>query len=826
MRIVNGKCRSVLIFLAASLALVASSALGQNSTSHSNQVEDAHKQYLALSLGNSLEKGPNQNLNRYGVPFLDGALPLQPHGTAEVSVGGRVNRIFLLGMTDANVATTTAADQRDSSLHPGSGGRNYPPYGWADPLDSSYRFFVGEELARIRLNYADGSTQVFPLLLGEGVWWGRPFCEFQYPFPTDARLRQTFAAALRLYPPAPVEDGNYIAEIVPKPGLIRSIEVENSTAKRGTLVLRGITVESADAKGIPGAVAVSPGAFSPEFEEFAKTKALRPLGEDELQTETRLNDLRRALYTSDEEYKGQVAASAPPGYRGPEVSFEGNIFAGILANVFRTNLQDIANKIDQDGMYHTSTRDAISWGGYKGFGTFRKDVGAYYGVSYTRDMGRSLQELTALGYTDLAERNAAYSLRMARSWTTDPSLKFKGVVLPPHWGDLVNRPRNPSFENDGQGLTILFLYKLWQRLPDRDAWLRAHWLDIKAAGDWILWQFAHPEISGAKNGLLHTTGESANGDGYSVYPDTACMYALQALARMADSIGDTGSAKQWRGRADQMREAITSHYIVGDAKYGRVWTLDYANWTHKGSVLGPLILPLDDEGFAPEDSNPQWRAVNQATYQRLIDTYKPFGFYGQSMGYGQGFVTQSALFLDRMHDATEMLNWAAKEIYDPRNGSYVVPEGVQIDPTGRFWYKIGDLGNGVQEGEIIKTLRIVMGVDDTRPDRLQFFPRMPYDWKEIAVKAYPIVFESSGKLQTAFLSYTLRRSGDAMDLSISSDKDLGSVVTRLGPFAKQPEARNVRVNGKRPARTSVQHSGDSWWLRFVMPVRQVPNTNK
>ena len=49
---------------------------------------------------------------------------------------------------------------------------------------------------------------------------------------------------------------------------------------------------------------------------------------------------------------------------------------------------------------------------------------------------------------------------------------------------------------------------------------------------------------------------------------------------------------------------------------------------------------------------------------------------------------------------------------------------------------MGDLGNGVQEGEIVKTLRIVMGVDDTQPDRLQFFPRMPYGWKEMDVEKY------------------------------------------------------------------------------------------
>jgi hypothetical protein len=119
-------------------------------------------------------------------------------------------------------------------------------------------------------------------------------------------------------------------------------------------------------------------------------------------------------------------------------------------------------------MYHTSTKDATSWGGYRGFGTFRTNALGYYGVSYTRDMGRSLQEITMLGYTNDASRCADYCLHMARLWQTDPALKYEGIMLPPHWGMLVNHPHNPSFENDGQGLTSLFLFKLWQRLPNRD----------------------------------------------------------------------------------------------------------------------------------------------------------------------------------------------------------------------------------------------------------------------------------------------------------------------------------------------------------------------
>ena len=751
---------------------------------------------MVLPLANSAgKKSDRKILYRYGVPFVEGTLHLPPAGSIPVNIGGPVKRIFLLGMTeDANLRA------------------------WADPRDYSIRFFIGDQMGKIRLDYADGSTQVFPLILGDDIWWGHSFYLFSDPFPTDARLRKSLASALRLFSPAPMQDGNYVAVITPKASPLRSITIEDSPAKKGMVEIAGITVETAESNEIAGASIFPPGDFPPKFRKFTRDKTLRPLGVDENQTQRHLNDLRKNLYTSNDEFHGHVPAETPRGYSGPEISFKGDIFANILENAFYANLQDMLAKVDKDGTYHTSTRGAVSWGG-SGFGTFRTNVGMYYGASWSRDMGRSLQELTELGYTNETTRSADYCLRMARLWEERSSLKVDGEFLPRHWGRVANRP-DPAvpFENDGHGMVTLSLYKLWQRLPNRDEWLRSHWVDVKAAGDWILWQFDHPEISKATDGVLYTTGESAAGKGNSVYADYVCMDALQALAQMADSIGENQSAKRWQARAERMRKAIAARYIVDDPKYGRIWTLDFAGWPDQSTVLGPLIFSADYQGFAPEDEDPSLRLVNEAAYQRLIDTYRPFGFYGQAMGYGQGFVTQSALLLDRMRDSTQMLDWAAKEIYDPRFDSFIVPEGVQIDPTGRFWYRTGDLGNGVQEAEIIKTLRLVVGVDDTQPNRLQLFPRMPYDWKEITVKKYPVLLEHWGKMDTALLRYKLERSANRMKLDIGSNQKLGPVTIRLGPFKKQPNASSIQVNGKDPAGTSIEHSGDSWWVRFTMSV--------
>jgi hypothetical protein len=750
--------------------------------------------FQSIPLAHGGKKSHQRILLRDGVPFINGALPYS-NGSAQVDIGGAAKRIYLLGMAeDASISC------------------------WSDPTNHSVRFFIGDDLGKIRLNYADGSTETFPLVLGESVWFGHPFFRYQQPFPTDARLRKAFAEALDLYPPAPVDDGNYVAVITPKSVPIQSITIENSVNKRGSLMLNGMTLETANGQDIPAAAILPPGVFPPEFEKFIADKSLRAEGTGQKRADEHLKELSLALYNSDENFsRSHVVPETPRDYSGPEVSFTGSIYAKVLANAFSFNLQDISDKVDGDGMYHTSTKGATSWNG-TGFGTFETNAGMYYATSWSRDMGRSLQELTELGYTNDALRCADYCLRMAKLWE-DPSMAYHGQILLPHWSRIANRPHNaPPFENDGHALVTMFLYKLWQRLPDREDWLRDRWPVIKDAGDWIVWQLDHPEISGSTNGVLHTTGECAGGNGYSVYGDYSCMNALRALAVMADSIAEINSSAKWRQYADRMQGAMAREYIIDDPKYGLVWTLDHAGWPTHPTVLGPLILTADYDGFAPRNDTTSWRPVDNAAFQRLIDTYQPFGFYGQAMGYGQGFVTESALLLDRMRDATVMLDWIAKQIYNPRIGCFISPEGVQVDPSGQYWFPAGDLGNGVQEAEIIKTLRIVIGVDDTRPNRLQFYPRMPFNWDEITVKKYPVLVGNSSTAETTFLHYKLKRSGSGMDLEIGSEQALGPVAMRLGPFAEAPNASKIRVNGQSPRNILVERSGDSWWAKFGVEV--------
>ncbi len=763
----------------------------------------APDRFLALPLATANATSPRM-LYRYGVPFMETEWHAPADHMLQANVGTTAKKIYLLGMVEA---------QRSSA--------------WSPANSYRARFFLGDNLGQIRLHYADGTTQDFPLILGESVWWGLSFYQTREPFPTDAHLRSAFEQSLHLYPAAPTDDGNYVAVIAPKPTPLASIEIDGSTEKAGSVAINGVTVEIAPDARIPGAIPIPPGNFSPEFTRFMQQKSLRPAGVDENQSRERLDALKHALYTTDADFAKPIPTPIPQGYSGPRVVFKGTPYASALQNAFYANVDDMLSKI-ADGRYHTSSHNALAWAGDPRsaggeFGTYRNDVGVYYNQAWSRDLGRSLQELTELGFVDKASRVADFAFTSARTWAENPALTYHGSPLPPHWSRIIDHPDfSLPLENDGHGLISLFIYKLWQRTPDRDAWLRAHWTDVKAAGDWIPWQFDHADITGAADGVLYTTGESAGGKGYSVYPDTVCMDALFALAKMADSIGETQSATLWRDRAEKMQKAIPARYIIDDPKYGHVWTLTDAGWPNKSTVLGPIIFTADYTGFLPSDDNPAWQPANEAAYQRMIDTYRPFGFYGWAMGYGQGFVTQSALLLDRMKDATTMLDWAAREVYDPQLGpqiqSFIVPEGVQVDPTGRFLYRTGDQGNGVQEAEIVKTFRILVGVDDTQPQRLRIVPRLPYGWTEMAISKYPALVQLDGNPEMAHLNYDLHRVASHMDLNISADRQLGSVAMRLGPFEKQPQSSDVLVNGKYPASPSIEKSGDSWWVSFTAPV--------
>jgi hypothetical protein len=757
---------------------------------------------ISGSKGTQVEKG--------GVPFLeDFASAVPADGQCSFRLGFKAQRLFLLGMT-------------------GSLDQGCPC--WEDPRIINNRFWVGDRLGVMDIKYADGVTQTYPLVLGDDLWWGSIFANNSEPFASDPHAGQVLKDCLNLYPQGLSPDGKYVAVISPRNAVIDSIQFKDSRSKAGVPVILGLTAQTPPAERILSGSPLPSSAITPDMQAFIGSHSLKPQKADE----AKLQKLRSVLYVDQAivDAHKSPANPVPAGYQGPRVLFKGNVYADILTSMFYYNVKDICDKVGPDGFYHTSTKDAPSWGGYTGFGTFRTNVGSYYSQCWNRDMGRAAMDLCELGYINKCTSIADCVFKYERAWadTNQPGLNLlvykpllDGHKVPPHIPRVMNSidttPTQGCFDNDSYGLTTLFIYNLWKRLPGRDAWLRSHWDDVEALGNWVVWQFDNPALSGATNDVLRTDSESAGGTGYSVYPDFICLDALRGLAQMADSIGRHADANQWRETAARLKKGIGKEYIVDDPKYGRVWTLKHAGWPNRSTVFGPIIILADLQGFEPEDGDPNWRTVTEASYQRLLGMYqvpRVFGYFGTAMGYGQGFVTQTALLLDKMDDAGKMLNWAARLTYDPRYEPYIVPEGCELEPDGRYWHRTGDLGNGVQEAEIVKALRIVIGVDDNHPETLRLFPRMPYGWNEINIQDYPTLVKTGGKQEQIPLAYKLIRSNDGMSIQVTAKKPLPAVELRLGPFQSESKTPRVLLD-KHPVDAGYEKSGDSFWVRLSVP---------
>ena len=265
------------------------------------------------------------------------------------------------------------------------------------------------------------------------------------------------------------------------------------------------------------------------------------------------------------------------------------------------------------------------------------------------------------------------------------------------------------------------------------------------------------------------------------------------------------------------------------------------------SHLAPLIFLSDRRGFKPEDDNPDWREINRITYQRKIDKwsgkapmnnapwwwYLPeenryrndpemhfpeLGNFTVAMGYGQGFMTQSALLLDEMEHAGAMLDFTAKATYYADYKSYIVPEGVEFHPDGKSWFRTADLGNGFQQASIMKVIRLVIGVDDTDPKALTLIPRIPKSWKGMRADKFPAWVEAGNEgVKRVDLKFQYKLGDNQASYKLESSGILPETLLRLGPFNRDIRKNSkVQLNG-RNIKFRITESGDSSWIRIKTP---------
>ena len=590
--------------------------------------------------------------------------------------------------------------------------------------------------------------------------------------------------------------------------------------------------------------------------------------------------LSRLLYTSDADLPTQVELiDFPDGLDAARIRFLGGPTADMLSNIWVANLSQMGEKFESDtGFFRETGKDCPWYGGYSGVGTW-SPIGIYSGGAFARcsDHYATLalrcidDPQRTTNYVDFCDKWLYYYRpdHDPKNGPDNPHLNVDKYPkdAPPHWAFVVNGPfsipgpineLSGDEEMDGHGATCVARWVAWRLMgapkgdwltePREQVYGKSRWDSTRDAAEFICWLMDHTgmdviwsegESTGwAAGGALIPPGMDdetdpakikrnyANANMYEPYPSYTCLVALRCSAQIADALGETELADRWRSHSDRIQQAMVRLLVVGDSNK-RMWRVSpYSVFPSLQDSLVQAWFSIYYDGLDPNRWDPTMTTITRNTLQRQLS--RQYGYAPVlAMGYGQGWLTKSALILDDMDSAAKLLANIAKYSYD-KNMDYVdhargidwrkwlwlIPEGANIMPDGR-WYRIGDLTNGANQGPAMHALELCAGIDDTDPANLRIMPRAPQPLTGIQVSNFFTLVPDADGLTKARVRYQFKRPGL---FYLKSDRALPKLSVRLGPFDERP-ARRAAAHGMRPDGTQVrvEHSGtwqgeDAWWV--------------
>jgi uncharacterized protein (DUF608 family) len=153
-------------------------------------------------------------------------------------------------------------------------------------------------------------------------------------------------------------------------------------------------------------------------------------------------------------------------------------------------------------------------------------------------------------------------------------------------GLMPNRHNTRATAADGQFGGILNTYREYLCSPD-NRWLESHWPEIKMAMDWGI-EHWNPSRDGFMETTQHNTLDGAF-SGCSSWIGSLYLTALEATARMADVMGDTASAAEYRrirasGKKLQNERLWNGEYYIQEP--GKKRDQDYLDGCHIDQILG------------------------------------------------------------------------------------------------------------------------------------------------------------------------------------------------------------------------------------------------
>lgn len=804
------------------------------------------------------------------VPFCIG----QKEDREVIPIGTAAKTIYLLGMINS----------WDFGLAHWS---EHPEF-WDERPD---QIFVGSEIGKLEILYADGKSDLVPLQIGTTAWFAQAWAYgpthnwaqgIREPFASRPEYRKVLDAALKLKEqPFPSTSKtalqHFYLAVKPRDKEIQSIIIHDNTKLRGNPVVSAITLMNPSKTGGLfdfGKRTLSRADLEPQVESYAENNfALQ------------LEMLARVLYTRESDLPKKVdLIDFPAGIKAARIRFEGDHFADMLSNIWVANLTTMAEKFKPDtGVFWESSPKYPWYGGYSGIGTWTP-AGIYYPGVFPRcsDHYASLPLRLVdspernLNYIDFVDRGLYFYRNNHDPEKGPPNARMDVEKYPPgelgHWAFTIPSSGGPwqinevwgDEEMDGHGATAVVRWMVWRTLgmpigewltaPREDVFGHSRWDTTRDAAEFICWLmdytgmdviYSEGESTGwggrlgennyllVPEGMMHETDpvkirkNYANADMYHPYPSYTCMVALECSADIAEATGEEALAEKWRSYAGRIQVAMVRLMARGENSK-RTWLQSRLSvLPSMQDSLVPAWFSIYREGLDPKQFDPEVLRITENTFKEQLEEnfgHKPV----LAMGYGIGWLTHAALVLDAIDDADKMLENIARYAYDKnmnyvdpargidwRNFQWIVPEGSNILPDGS-WYRIGDLGNGANQGPVLHALETCAGVDDTNPHQVRILPRIGQSISGIEVSDFPVLIPADAGLTRTKIDYTYNR--EFCSFTLQSEQAIPSLSVRLGPYSKAKAAElsqnlDVPASGKiRIDESGTYNSGAAWWI--------------
>lgn len=688
--------------------------------------------------------------------------------------------------------------------------------------------FIGDTMGHLVIRYSDGTEDRVPLVFGYTMWYYSMWQKTSMPFKgegADAKLSSLLQNTLYLNGGYDGKDTGVIRIKIQNKG-ISSLIIEDNADKDGEPIFHGAYLVSGDPGNVSG------GKINVNTKDsFYKTHTIDSTNAYPDSVKESIAAIAKSVMTYEEDFENAPQFEYPSGYNGSKVYFTGGPFAEIANGIVYNNLDNLINRTDSDGFIHTSYKGSGCWE-YWGFGAWNPGAGTFYTSYYARDGARAIMTLGSYGQNKKAQTAMTKANSYLMYWP-DNNLKIKGVDIPGHYTVVINDPllyskvlvpvagwqtryTQAKFgddyqnignqETDGHGLMMLANYNVWKNQGAKASWVQDNWKYLKEAAEWIVWCYDHPDLSFVTRGLLY--GESEGGMmEYTLYNNIPCCLGMYAYSEMAQAAGYTSEADKWLSIANNMTDAINKNLM----KHGSKERWDKSSF---GFYHDPVVTMMSDYyGYDLNDMNQEWVTASRNIYEEDIQGIAKVGYFGASgLGYNHSMITQNALLLDNMADASKLMENLCRLCYAPRLPEpYLVPEGSTVDAQAGVVRRQGDLGNLVQLSEALKCYAISIGVSPVNNRILKIMPRLPekwgydiqkYDVPNVDAKLDMVVTYPENGLQTA-------------QITLSETNNMDEVRFRFGPLPQDTTIACAQVNGK-DVECTLEQSGDStWaWVRF------------